>query len=165
MVFNSLGSNYNFEFVVKSLFSFPSRAANAKLKTFLEKKYDGKAALLYKGREAIKLALELSGLPKGSKVGVNGFTCFVVYQAIVEAGYEPVYIDIEDKSLNFSIKNLQKNKNLKALIIQNTLGNPVDIDAVKTFCSNNSVILIEKYRSISRHRKYLYDFFEFPAEE
>jgi len=143
MIFNSLGSNYNFKFVVSSLFSFFPKKDRKKLKFVLEKKYGGKAVLLYKGREAIKLALELSGLPKGSKVGVNGFTCYVVYQAIVEAGYKPVYLDTNGQSLNFDIKNLEKHKEIKALIIQNTLGNPVDIISIKYFCNKNNILIIE----------------------
>jgi len=143
MIFNSLGSNYNFGFVVKSLFSFPSNSSEFKLKSVLNKKYDGETVLLYKGREAIKLALEISGLPKGSKVGVNGFTCFVVNQAIVEAGYKPVYLDIGDWDLNFEINNLEKHKDIKALVIQNTLGCPIDIVSVKSFCVKNNILIIE----------------------
>jgi perosamine synthetase len=143
MIFNSLGSNYNFDFVLKSLFAGNSDTETVKLKSFLENKYGGETILLYKGREALKLALTLAGLPKGAKVGVNGFTCFVVYQAISEAGFNPVYLDIDAKSLNFSIGRVQKNKDLKALIIQNTLGNPVNIEAVEEFCKSNNVVLIE----------------------
>jgi perosamine synthetase len=143
MIFNSLGSNYNFEYVAKSLFLFPSNSVYVKLKTSLSKKYGGETILLYKGREAIKLALELSRLPKGSKVGVNGFTCYVVNQAIVEAGYVPVYLDIGDLDLNFEIKNLENHKDIKVLIIQNTLGCPLDIASVKSFCCKNNIILVE----------------------
>lgn len=143
MIFNSLGSNYNFGFVVRSLFSFPSNGANAKLKALLDKKYYGETILLYKGREAIKLALKISNLPKGSKVGVNGFTCYVVYQAIVEAGYKPVYLDIDGKGLNFDIENLQKHNDVKALVMQNTLGNPVNIVPIKSFCDKNNILIIE----------------------
>jgi len=143
MIFNSLGSNYNFGFVVKSLFSFPSNSSKLKLKYFLDKKYKGETVLLYKGREAIKLALEISGLPKGSKVGVNGFTCYVVHQAIVEAGYIPVYLDIGDWDLNFEINNLKKYGDIKVLIIQNTLGCPLDIVSIESFCSKNNILIIE----------------------
>lgn len=147
MIFNSLGSNYNLGFVIKSTFSFPKREEEKKLIYSLEKKYNGKAILLYKGREAINIALRISNLPKGSKVAVNGFTCFVVYQAIINAGYVPVYIDIDRGSLNSNIKLLEekikKDKEIKALIIQNTLGNPVDITSVKRICSLHKLILIE----------------------
>jgi dTDP-4-amino-4,6-dideoxygalactose transaminase len=143
MIFNSLGSNYSFGFVIKSLFCFFKKNNAIQLKQQLEKKYGGDSILLYKGREAIKLALEISGLPKGSKVGVNGFTCYVVNQAVTEAGYVPIYLDIGDWDLNFDFKNLEKNKDIKVLIIQNTLGCPVDIISVKSFCNKNKVLMIE----------------------
>lgn len=143
MVFNSLGSNYDLRFVIKSLLTFPTKTDSVRLKLFLEKKYNGKAILLYKGREAIKLALEISGLPKGSKVGINGFTCYVVNQAVVEAGYVPIYLDVGDWDLNFDLKNLEKHKDLKALIIQNTLGYPLDIVSVRSFCNKNNILILE----------------------
>jgi len=143
MIFNSLGSNYDFGFVIRSFFAISLGGESSKLRRFLDKKYQGKTALLYKGREAIKLALEISGVPKVSNVGVNGFTCFVVYQAITEAGYNPVYLDINGRNLNFDIKNLRRGGDIRALIIQNTLGNPVDIVAIKSFCDKNKILLIE----------------------
>lgn len=147
MIFNSLGSNYNFGFVIKSIFSLPKKEEEKKLISFLEKKYSGKAILLYKGREAINVALKISNLPKGSKVAVNGFTCFVVYQAIMNAGYVPVYIDIDKESLNLDVRlfeeKIKKDGKIKALIIQNTLGNPVDMISVKRICSLHKLILIE----------------------
>lgn len=143
MIFNSLGSNYDFLYVAKSLFSFPKRSDSLKLKNYLEKKYEGHAILLYKNREAVKLALEISDLPKGSKVGINGFTCFVVNQAIVEAGYIPVYLDIRNTDMNFDIKNLEKVKDIKALIIQNTFGCPHDITQIKSYCDKNGILIIE----------------------
>ncbi len=113
------------------------------LASFLEKRYGGQAALLYKGREAIKLALDLSALPKGAKVGITGFTCYVVYQAVVETGLTPIYIDIEKDNLNFSAKSLEQYKDLKAIIVQNTLGDACDIGAISVFCKKNNIILIE----------------------
>ena len=143
MIFNSLGSNYDFGFVVKSLFASNSTNNKKNLVNYLNKKYEGETTLLYKGREAIKLALEISGIPKGSKIGVNGFTCYVVNQAIAEAGLTPVYLDIGDWDLNFDFKNLEKHKDIKALIIQNTLGYPLDIGSVKSFCNKNNILIIE----------------------
>lgn len=143
MVFNSLGSNYNFRFVLKSLFSLGSKYDHDELSSFLEKRYDGKTVLLYKGREAIKLALTISNLPKGSKVGITGFTCFAVYQAVIEAGYLCEFIDIKKETLNFSLDELQKHNDIKALIIQNTLGIPCDVTDIKAYCDKNNICLIE----------------------
>lgn len=136
-IFNSLGSNYDFKFVLKSLFS----KRDGDLKNFLEKKYKGQVILTYKGRDAIEMAL--SGLPPGSLVAINGFTCFAVYEAIKKAGMEALYLDIEKGELNFSPESLKKAGNVKAVIIQNTLGYPCDIEKIAQVCKENKIILIE----------------------
>lgn len=144
MLFNSLGSNYSFKFVFNSLFSSAESSDKKKLESYLTKRYGGKAILLYKGREAIKLAFDLLNLPKGSRVGINGFTCYAVYKAIKDAECIPEYLDIGGRDLNFSLDDLSKEINyLKAVIVQNTLGNPCNIGGVKTFCQNNNIFLIE----------------------
>lgn len=143
-IFNSLGSNYNLDFVLKSLFGLGGVESNSRLTSLLNKKYGGDTVLLYKGREAIKLSLDLLNLPEGSRVGVNGFTCYVVYKAVIDAGCTPVYLDIDENTLNFSSQELgSKGKELKAVIVQNTLGNPCDIFAIKKYCNNNGIVLIE----------------------
>lgn len=144
-IFNSLGSNYDLKFVVKSLFSFSGSTTD--LKNLLEEKYGGKVILLYKGREAIELALRLSNLSKDSYVAINGFTCFAVYEAIKKANLNVEYLDIEKGDLNFSAKTLQKkineNPKITAVIIQNTLGYPCDIEVISKVCKDNNIILIE----------------------
>lgn len=143
MVFNSLGSNYDVGFVFKSLFAVNNPAQSGKLQKYLNKKYGGASILLYKNREGIKMALELSGLPKGSKVAINGFTCFVVYKAVVDAGMVPVYLDINPKTLNFDLGSLKKAGSLSAVIIQNTLGNPLDASGIIDYCRKNKILVIE----------------------
>lgn len=139
MIFNSLGSNYTFKFALNSLFSIGRDGDKKRLEAYLENRYEGRAALLYKGREAIKLALKILNLPKNSKVGIAGFTCFAVYQAIKELGLKPAYLDI-DRSLNFSSDKI---KDLKVLIIQNTLGNPCDMEEIFRVCKEKNIVLIE----------------------
>lgn len=136
-IFNSLGSNYDFNFVLKSLFS----PGNDDLKSFLENKYKGQVTLVYKGREAIELAL--GNINKGSLVGINGFICFAVYEAIKKAGMEVEYLDIEKGELNFSAETLKKAVNVKAVIVQNTLGYPCDIEKIAQICKEKKIILIE----------------------
>lgn len=146
-IFNSLGSNYNLQFVLASLFSFPSDDSKAKLIKKLEEKYDGKAVLLYKGREAIRLALEILKFPKDSVVAINGFTCFAVYKAVEEANCKAEFLDIEDRDLNFSVDELlnkiKQNPKIKAVIVQNTLGDPCDIEKIEKVCRENNIVLIE----------------------
>lgn len=143
MLFNSLGSNYSFRFILKTLFASNNEKYRKELQSFLSKKYGGEVILLYKGREALKLALDLLKLPRGSKIGINGFTCYAVYRAITDAGCRPVYLDIDEKTLNFSSSEVEDYENLRVLIIQNTLGNPCDISKIRNFCLENKIYLIE----------------------
>lgn len=150
-IFNSLGSNYNLGSALNALFPEVTKLIHLRggfrLREMLEKKYGGEAVLLFKGREAITLALKTLNLPAGSKVAVNGFTCYAVYRAIEEAGYEPVLIDIPRDDLNFTrsdlVNTLAKNSNIKAVIVQNTLGFPCDIEEISKFCKEKNIFLIE----------------------
>lgn len=147
-IFNSLGSNYSLKYVLKSLFADGDNQ-NRKLKNFLEGKYEGVAILTYKGREALTLALKILDLPKESCVAINGFTCFAVYKAVEKSGLTPTCLDLEEKNtdLNFSAetfeKALKENRNIKAVIIQNTLGYPTDIEKIAKICEERNVALIE----------------------
>ena len=147
-IFNSLGSNYNLQYVLQSLFSDTNGQA-LKLKENLESKYGGKTTLVYKGREALILALKSLNLPKESAAAVNGFTCYAVYKAVHEAGLVPVCLDLnkENLDLNFSPETLEKvlveNTNIKAVVVQNTFGYPCDIEKIIQICQKNNLVLIE----------------------
>lgn len=146
-IFNSLGSNYDINFVLKSLVYSGKNKDRKELEKYLGEKYDGQVFLVYKGREAITLALKLSKLPKGSFVAINGFTCFAVYEAVKNAGLEVEYLDISVDDLNFSPEELNKkiasNRKIKAVIIQNTLGYPCKLPEISKICIKNNLILIE----------------------
>ena len=146
-IFNSLGSNYNQHFIIHS-FGFGRKRDTARLKQLLHERYRAETIqLTYKGREAITLALKQLDLPEGSLVAVNGFTCYAVYQGITAAGLKPYYLDIELGSLNFSPEILEqalKNvKNIKAVIVQNTLGMPCNISSINSLCKQHNVTLVE----------------------
>jgi len=147
-IFNSLGSNYSWRFAFCNLFSHGSKKTEDNLKSTLGDYYGGKeVTLAYKGREALELALRQSGLPQNSAVGINGFTCYVVYRAVEDAGYMPVFIDVAQNQLNFELSELRsahtKYPHLKAIIIQNTLGYPADITAIESYCQRTGIMIIE----------------------
>lgn len=149
-IFNSLGSNYNFRFVLKTLLPHVGHH-HLVLKEFLEREYGGEAILFHKGREALELALriiqKIDNLPAGSLVAINGFTCYAVYRAVAGAGYTPFYLDIEGESLNFSPEKLRRaieaNPGIKVVIVQNTLGYPCAIEEIARICTEKGVVLIE----------------------
>lgn len=144
-IFNSLGSNYNFRSLLVGFANIFKPDKGLKLKRLLEKKYSGKVTFYYKGREAIEVALRSIGVDSGF-VAINGLTCFVVEKAVLNSGQGCVYLDIGN-DLNFSIESLRKsvssNNKIRAVIIQNTLGVPINAREVKKICADNRLILIE----------------------
>lgn len=146
-IFNSLGSNYNLSFVIKSFFAQNNTKKTKKLITFLEEKYEGKVTLLYKGREALEYGLKILSLPKDSVVAINGFTCYAVYKAIKNANLKVEYLDIPEGDLNFTPETLKlalkKYPQIKVLVVQNTLGYPCQIEEIQKICQQENIILIE----------------------
>ncbi|MGH7202856.1 MAG: DegT/DnrJ/EryC1/StrS family aminotransferase, partial [Candidatus Levyibacteriota bacterium] len=61
-------------------------------------------------------------------------------------GYRVVYFDI-DQSLNYSLdtvkKMVQKNPDMKVLLIQNTLGYPAEGEQITKYCREKGIIVIE----------------------
>lgn len=145
-IFNSLGSNYDLPFVIKSLI-LQEKGARKNLINFLEKKYQGSVVLAYKGRQALTIGLRQLNLPQGSKVAIAGFTCIAVVDAVKEAGLIPVFIDIESRNLNFTKEKLEQkiglDKNIKVVIIQNTLGYPCDIEGILNICRKYKLKIVE----------------------
>lgn len=114
------------------------------LQRFLSQKYSGEAILTKNGRSALALALKAYFEP-GDAVIVNGFTCYAVYEAVKAAGLVPVWADINRENLNFDIESLKHivEDKIKGIIIQNSLGNPVDIATIEKFTKKHNLAIIE----------------------
>ena len=169
--FLGAAANYSRKQRLLHTFSIGKQSDINDLKDFLAKKYDGKAMITKNGRSALTLALR-ANLPKGSRVIVNGFTCYAVIEAVRAAEMEPVFADIDKKTLNFDVNTIKAalaaacpSDTLRAagmqsiqaessrsaehiaastaLIIQNTLGNMVDIEKIEKFATENNIVIIE----------------------
>lgn len=64
---------------------------------------------------------------------------------IIQYGAIPVFVDIELETFNIDITMLEKalSKKSKAVMVAHTLGNPFNVKAVKQFCLDNKLWLIE----------------------
>ena len=64
---------------------------------------------------------------------------------IVQFGAVPVFVDIEIETFNIDVSMLEKalSKKTKAVMIAHTLGNPFNVKAVKDFCVQHGLWLIE----------------------
>ncbi len=114
------------------------------LQRFLTKKYNGETILTKNGRSALAIALKAYFKP-GDKIIVNGFTCYAVYEAIKAAELTPVWADINRENLNFDIETISSvyADGIVGIIIQNSLGNPVDIETVEKFAKKHHLVIIE----------------------
>ncbi|MBQ8985154.1 DegT/DnrJ/EryC1/StrS aminotransferase family protein [Candidatus Saccharibacteria bacterium] len=148
-----LGLNAGGPSIRKMLFTHGNAGDLRELNEFLAEKYQGAPILCKNGRSALALALKAYFDP-GDKIIVNGFTCYAVYEAVVAAGMTPVFIDIDPKNLNFSPeildefwKKLEKThhstKQIRGIIVQNTLGNPVEIKKIQSFANEHGLTIIE----------------------
>lgn len=160
-IFNSLGSNYDLKYILKSIFLFPTKSVIPKFKSRLTEIYGGRPVLFYKGREALVACLNLIGVESEDIVVVNGFTCSVVYQAVIQSKCQVELMDIDSDSLNFNLADLKKylnnNSKVKAVIFQNTLGNNSELKSISRLCRQKDIILIEDLAH-AYHDQYYGDF-------
>ena len=144
MIFNSLGSNYSFDFAWKFLRAQTSINDDERLKQFLAEKYGGQSWLYYRGRAALSEAVRLC---EADYVLINSFGCYAVEQAVQAAGSRSDFADIEKETFHFSLKQLesthQANPQIKSVIVQNTFGIGIEIKPILSYCQKHKLYLIE----------------------
>jgi len=115
----------------------------------------GKKTFLFTnyGRSSLYVILRALNLPKGSKIGVPLYSCTVVFDAIVNAGFVPCFIEIND---NYTVdpEDLEeKIDDLEAVVVIHTFGRPADMDKIREIAGDKPVIedcahsLLSEYKS------------------
>jgi len=81
----------------------------------------------------------------GSEILVQSLNYISVPMIVKEQGYNPVFYDIDLKSLNFDINSIKKQttKNTRAIVISTIFGITPDLTELKTFLKNKNIYLIE----------------------
>lgn len=104
----------------------------------------------FKGRVALHAILQAAGIGEGDQVLLPGYTCVVVPNAIMYAGAEPVYLDIETNTYNIDCEKLEADlgttwdpDRTRAIIVQHTYGIPCDMDSIANFASRHGLLIIE----------------------
>lgn len=145
--FNSLGSDYPFRLAVRFAGHRTDSAAKRALESVLSTKYHGRVLLFHKGREALRAGLEALRLPRNAGVLVTGFTCYVVYKAVIDAGLSPVLVDINHDTLNPDPEGVERiltaSPHIRAVIVQNTLGFPFDIHKITGLTRKRGIYILE----------------------
>lgn len=81
------------------------------------------------------------------EVIITALTCYAVVQAVEYAGCTPVFADVEPETLHFGPDELcaclKKHPNARAIIIQNNLGHPVNMEEIEIIASQHNLKIIE----------------------
>ena len=149
MYFLGQAANYKGLKTWKHFFAFGTKDDSEELRAYLAAHYGttkDHVALYHNGRSALAVAMRKL-LPQGSEVIITALTCSAVVQAVRAAKCVPVYADIDMEKLHFGpeelIKAIKTHDNVSAVIVQNNLGIPCDIEIIEKICKRKKLVLIE----------------------
>ena len=93
------------------------------------------------GRSSLYLILRALNLPKGAKIGVPLYSCTVVFDAIVNAGLVPRFIDINIDTYTMDPMDLRdKIEDVSAVVVIHTFGHPADMDKIREIAKDVPII-------------------------
>lgn len=97
------------------------------------------------GTVSLHLILEALGIGKGDEVIVPTFTYVASANSVKYVGANPVFVDIDENTLNMDIEKIQEkiNDNTKAIMVVHMLGNPCDMAAIEILAQKNNLSIIE----------------------
>jgi perosamine synthetase len=106
------------------------------------------------GRSSLYIILAALDLPNGSTIGVPLYSCTVVFDAIIKAGYIPCFIDIDIKNYTLDVQDLaRKIEQLDAIIVIHTFGRPADMDEILNVAGDIPIIEDCAHSILSEYKK------------
>ncbi|MCH9644428.1 MAG: LegC family aminotransferase [Gammaproteobacteria bacterium] len=129
-----------------------------KLASFVGARY---AIATVNGTAALHIALKLSGVSENDEVITQPLTFVATCNAIKYCGANPIFVDIDQKTLGLSASALEQflikyaeiesgvcinkstKKIIKACVPMHTFGHPVEVDGIATLCEQYHIQLIE----------------------
>ena len=125
------------------------RVSETKRILFLDKiqsMYKSEVSFLFgSARSALYSLLRSLEFGEQDEVIITGFTCDVVPNAIIQAGFQPVYADINPTNYGMSPSSFKSKitPKTKAVVIQHTFGIPCDIKSLLEIAKKHSLFVIE----------------------
>lgn len=122
----------------------------AKFAEFMEQKAcllvnSGSSANLIAFTTLLSPLLKSKRLKKGDEVITVAAGFPTTVNPIVQSGLIPVFVDVDLETFNIKVSEIEKaiSSKTKAIMLAHTLGNPFDIDAVKSIAEKYGLFLIE----------------------
>ncbi|MBI2668871.1 aminotransferase class I/II-fold pyridoxal phosphate-dependent enzyme [Candidatus Woesearchaeota archaeon] len=99
------------------------------------------------GTAALHTAMLAMGIKPGDKVVVPNYTCGACVTSVLQAGAEPVVIDVEPNTFGMDVRILEevlKSQTIKAVMVVHVYGFPVrDFDKIVELCKQYHALLLE----------------------
>lgn len=96
------------------------------------------------GTNALHLAIDALGLGSGDEVIIPDFTMVAPVFALVQAGCIPVPVDIDDTwNMDVHLIETRITPKTKAIMVVHNYGHPANMNAIKSICDKNGLLLIE----------------------
>ncbi len=97
------------------------------------------------GTDALHLALLAAGIGEGDEVITSPFTFIATAEAIRYVGARPVFVDIDPKTFNLDVDQIQKamTPKTKAIMPIHLFGQPADLPRLQELSSASGLLLIE----------------------
>lgn len=97
------------------------------------------------GTDALHLALIAAGIKEGDEVITTPFTFIATAEAILYVGAKPVYVDIDEKTLNIDVNQLEAaiTPNTKAILPVHLFGQPADMAAIQAIADKHNLVVVE----------------------
>lgn len=156
-VYNSLGSNYSWQFAWLALKSVLTNSSSnvQRLGTRLSQDWGGEVILTGRGRQAITALLTKWRFGKGDVVLTQAFSCQAVEWGIAQSGAKPIFLDTMPSRSNFGVEELSNawfkhdldqiigQQHKVAVLVQHCLGNTAPIAEIADWCREHKAVLIE----------------------
>ncbi|NOQ48271.1 MAG: hypothetical protein GQ576_03905 [Methanococcoides sp.] len=105
------------------------------------------------GRTSLYIILKALNLPENSNIGVSLYTCPSDFDAIIHAGHNPVFIDIEPDNYTLDPQDLNKKiDDLAAVVVVHALGRPADLEGILKVVGDKPVIEDCAHALLSRYK-------------
>lgn len=97
------------------------------------------------GRSGLFLILKALEIREGDEVLLQAFTCNAVPNPVLWVGATPIYVDINEETLNIDPADFEKKitPRAKAVIVQHTFGYPADMDRILAIAKKYNLVVIE----------------------
>ena len=98
------------------------------------------------GLDALEIGLRCAGIGAGDRVLTTPLTAFATTLAIVRAGAEPVWCDVDESGgldLDQARSALEEDPTIRAILPVHLYGHPLDLAAWRQLVADHDVVLIE----------------------